>query len=378
MRSCFAHFGVGALCLEPSILGGHLNQIHKFGVFNINYALACWSATAGIHSAPPGEGNYIFGTMNFEYGLRQWGMIGTGILDANNGIIGEILFHPQSFLGMSGNIPQGGTKLKTRHINPTVQDVNVKVFTANGTWTKPSGASKVSVTAIGGGGGGWCGGRGGSGVAVDGGKGGGGGGFTQQTFDANRLTATVAVTVGAAQTGTPGRSTDGAPTWSSLAGNSTSFGSYLVAGGGSSFLEAGAGIAPGGLPGAGGVGAAVGAAGDTRTAAITSGGGGGGGIGADNVARAGGNGGATPLLSGGTGGAVGGAAGAGVNNADASLATGGSGGGGGASSVTAAGAAGAAGGRYGGGGGGGGASRTGFNSGAGGNGAAGICVVISE
>lgn len=72
---------------------------------------------------------------------------------------------------------------------------DVQVFTAGGTWTKPAGAKFVLVEMIGAGG---SGGRSGNG---DGGGGGAGGGYGTRWFDADDLSATESIFVGAGGAG---------------------------------------------------------------------------------------------------------------------------------------------------------------------------------
>lgn len=99
-------------------------------------------------------------------------------------------------------------------------------FTSNGTWTRPDGIRSVWVRLVGGGGGG------GYARATDAGEsavggGGGGGGYAEAIIPADRLTATVAVTVGAGGAGAvEGVSTVGGQ------GGQSSFGDYVVASGG--------------------------------------------------------------------------------------------------------------------------------------------------
>lgn len=97
--------------------------------------------------------------------------------------------------------------------------IQVDVFTANGTWTKPAGCTKVLVKVVGGGGGG-------EGAATDDtGCGGGGGGYAEK-FITSSLGATEAVTVGAAGAAGVGAGTDGGN------GGNSSFGTHCSATGG--------------------------------------------------------------------------------------------------------------------------------------------------
>ncbi|MFB9378603.1 hypothetical protein ACFFKU_06830 [Kineococcus gynurae] len=101
--------------------------------------------------------------------------------------------------------------------------VDLQVFTASGTWTKPVGARQVLIDVIGPGGGG------GSGKVVagggSGGSGGGGGARLRATITAAELDATVPVTVGAGGTGPSAASTSGGN------GGTSSFGVFAAGGG---------------------------------------------------------------------------------------------------------------------------------------------------
>lgn len=130
-----------------------------------------------------------------------------------------------------------------------------QTFTANGTWTKPSGAVTVYVVAIGAGGGGGGGVSNGSTDPRSGGGAGGAGAYRVRVFDPSTLGATETVTIGAAGTaGTAGSAPS--PGTAGGTGGNTTFGSHFTAFGG------GGGFSPGGVNhGGGGGGAGIGAAG---------------------------------------------------------------------------------------------------------------------
>lgn len=319
----------------------------------------------------------------------------------------------------------GGTGARL-FINPsTLRTSDVQIFTANGTWTKPTNAKTVQVVCIGAGGGGGSGTSTSSALNVGGGSGGGGGSVSTIILDASSVGATVSVTVGSGGVG--GAQVSG-NTNGNNGGNGTesTFGNWLRAsggggglgnsasavtgGGGASTLTnasgftggtptttntaslSGQGITPttgnadglcsewGGASGGGAPGSGVndGKAGGSSIFAAPGGGGGGSASGS-----AGGNGGAGGTTmsytagggsSGGTGGVGSGVAGgngtAGVVNATLDRGYAGSGGGGGGGAYNENGGTGGAG-AIGSGGGGGGASfatGAGWHSGAGGDG----------
>lgn len=139
---------------------------------------------------------------------------------------------------------------------------DIRVYTANDTWSKPAGLRFAVIEVIGGGGGG----AGNASASTNNGAGGGGGGgFARKKVVVGTLGATEAVTVGAA--GAAGATNNNGGT-----GGTTSFGTHAVAAGG-----------VGGITGAGGPGGAggIGTTGDLKTA------GGGGGAGAANTALSG-------------------------------------------------------------------------------------------
>jgi len=266
--------------------------------------------------------------------------------------------------------------------------VDVQIFTASGTWTKPDGAKWVHVAVIGGGGQGGAGRRSSAAANANGGNGGGGGYFNEGVFNASDLGGTETITVGAIANSSTGQTVDDSNGASGTAGNFSSFGSWLYAGGGSSGIGGGTGIVVGnsspsavisvyGVPGAGGTGGANGGAGNVGTGNNKQPGSGGGGGGVTTGGtEAGGAGGGRGyavrqnVTTGGGGGTAGGVhTGGGGGTSRPSLS--GDGGGGGGGTLSGTGANGGDGGAPGGGGGGGGGSRNGNTSGAGGAGARG-------
>ena len=110
----------------------------------------------------------------------------------------------------------------------------LQVFTADGTWQRPSAAGTVTITVIGGGGGGGGGATGNAANAfVYGGQGGGGGGISVSTLAASSLGATEAVTVGLGGAGGVGANdTTDEDGGDGVAGGASSFGAHVTAGGG--------------------------------------------------------------------------------------------------------------------------------------------------
>lgn len=188
-----------------------------------------------------------------------------------------------------------GSALETNFKKPIV-----RVYTANDTWSFPTGLGYVCVECIGGGGGG-----GGTTTLNTGAGGGGAGGYVRVFIEASELNSTETITIGAG--GTAGAGTGG----TGGTGGTTSFDSRVQATGGAGGTESTAG-------GAGGIGqdgdvtadikAAGGAGGPPHTTAAIGGaggsgiyGGGGAGIATDSAGNAG-----TGFGGGGSGGASGG------------------------------------------------------------------------
>lgn len=121
---------------------------------------------------------------------------------------------------------------------------NIQIFTASGTWTKPTGAKYVVIEMVGGGG------AGGGATATAAGQcatggGGGGGGYSKSTFLAGAVGATETITVGAGAIGSTG---------AGATGGTSSFGAILTATGGSGGSQGTAVAPPSSLAGQGGAG----------------------------------------------------------------------------------------------------------------------------
>lgn len=289
----------------------------------------------------------------------------------------------------SGNNTFNGT---TTFNGTIVGATRVDIYTSNATWTKPTTARSVEVIVIGAGGGG------GSGSVRTanpgtGGGGGGGGGISVAKFSPSDVPSSVAVTVGTGGTGgaavTASANTIGND---GTAGGSSSFGTLLVANGGSA--GGGGSASAGGNSGAGGTGftlnglagsgggssGAAGAAANSTTGQCTGGGGGGGSTLDPFVFSGGAAGSITTFITrnGGTAGTAGNNGGAGTT-INGGTDTGGTGGGGGGSASDSTAGNGGAAGICGGGGGGGSQMRLSGTrtSGSGGSGGNGLVFVIT-
>lgn len=107
-------------------------------------------------------------------------------------------------------------------------EVDVQVFTIDGTWSKPDGAKMVHVEMIAGGNGGGSGER--NSATIHGGGGGGAGGlFREGWFHADALPPTVAVVVGQGGAGGVGVLVDSTPGNDGTPGGDSEFGDFLAA-----------------------------------------------------------------------------------------------------------------------------------------------------
>ena len=226
-------FGAGVLRASPDptwFSGG----VTSANATNIVELLTANSATPSIASGMP-----VYRTANSA---------GTVITDFTNKIKGHsfkvIIGDANTTITFGGNIKGHGGQSWTPGVGDVLDCVSdgtyvyalvsafrdgsadIQVFTASGTWTKPTGAKLVRVELVSAGGGG------GGGVAATGtvnqkygGGGGGGGGKLVQTFKATDLGSTVAVVVGAGGTGGDGGGGDGGD------GGSSSFGTFSCLGG---------------------------------------------------------------------------------------------------------------------------------------------------
>jgi hypothetical protein len=411
----------------PALFSVSGNPVTTIGTL----AVALANQTANTVLAGPTTGSPATPTMRALVAADLPGA--SAILDVISSTRGTILYRGSTAWsalapGTSGNVLQtNGAGADPTWVTPTTGSgaaADIQTFTANGTWTKPSGAKMVKVVLFGGGasGGSGCGGA--AGTIRCPGSGGGGGDHAELSFLATDLASTVTITVGAGGASVAGGSS--AAGSNGNAGGDTSFGTRLLAyGGGKGALGGttstnfgggsggGAGSAgntaasstiAGGLPGGPttniasggqGAGAAAGAAGwpaeygggsgggfagSTASGAAGggslyggAGGGSGGGLTVANAANSAGKGGSRGAYNS-TGSAVagtGGSAAAGAAGTAGDMAVGGGGGAGGDSNASGTGGAGGSGGANGGGGGGGGGGTSvGGASGAGGAGAA--------
>jgi len=275
-------------------------------------------------------------------------------------------------------------------------NVDVKLYTANDTWTNPSPstAKRIFVRLVGGGGGGGSGRKGAAGSVRCGGGGGGTGAVTEFWSLTTEFGSTASVVVGAGGTGGTAITADSTNGNPGINGGDTTFASTSAKGGGgggggtNSAGTAGAALGTSvvGLtsatPQTGAAASGTGGAGNAtgvQQAWLPTGGGAGGGITNANSTSSGGVAGGMGAwntileIAGGTSGGANTAGGNGNPGRGS-----GTGGGGGGSSTTVNAGAGGNGGGYGSGGGGGGASTDAVgNSGKGGNGAPGYALIIT-
>lgn len=228
----------GAGTAGNAISGGVLIQGIDTNNTGTGGALAYASNTAGAIGSSAGTTPKIVG---------QFLLSSAGILFNPNF---EYLITNNQKNALSGGgdfgTPSTSNKFVTQDYATATFPPIVNVYSANDTWTKPTGAKVVEVICLGAGGGGGDGRGGAAGTVRAGGTGGGGGAITKSIFQASTLSSTVTITVGTGGT-------------VETAGGDSSFGTYLTAyggGGGKTGSNASTdGRSGGGGGGSGGVGA---------------------------------------------------------------------------------------------------------------------------
>jgi uncharacterized delta-60 repeat protein len=121
-------------------------------------------------------------------------------------------------------------------------DVDVQIFTESGSWVKPEGYQMVKVYCVGAGQGGGSGRKGAENTSTYGGMGGFSGTISYSEFEINALLSTETVTIGAGGLGGQSRTTNSTSGENGLEGGSTQFGDLLRARGGFGFNSGSTGV----------------------------------------------------------------------------------------------------------------------------------------
>lgn len=281
-----------AIAPSPAITAYAVGQIFSFKAANTNTT----SSTINVNALGAKTIKKADGATNLVAGDIVAGQIAIVEYDGTNF---QMLNPVANTVSLTGGAYPAGSGAAITNV-PVYHEA--QLFTADGTWTKPTNAQYVEVFLQGGGGGGGGGTRQ---TSANGGGGGGGGAFVYKRYDASSLGATEPIVIGTAGTGGAGQpaSTTGNGSNGVSGGNTTfsSGGNLLTANGGT--LGQSGGTQTGGAGGtvsaadtidsyqlAGGAGAngGAGAANGSNATSLTTlpasprGGGGGGGASASN------------------------------------------------------------------------------------------------